>query len=302
MEKVISEQRRKDLEETIKLYQRIDAGYINPTKFQEYNVVYGMTNECLDNFFNKFTLPGDKGLCVLASGDQMLDLIYGGVIKMDTFDINRLTEYYALGFKTRAVQVLNYDQYGKLFNFSLTGYQQDLENFVIENMEEEYRWFWQELFYRLKESGLSEEPSVFNFAVDVGFNDLKLDKCNIYMNEQNNYKILQKQLLNAKISFKVSDVKDLPTTFGKYDVIFLSNIFDYYYRLFPTKGYLKTCDLAEEIYKCNLEDNGEMIMTQLDTSFVTHLLGKYLLFNNERNYCNNELEVFGWKKERKPSK
>lgn len=76
MEKVISEQRRKDLEETIKLYQRIDAGYINPTKFQEYNVVYGMTNECLDNFFNKFTLPGDKGLCVLSSGDQMLDLIY----------------------------------------------------------------------------------------------------------------------------------------------------------------------------------------------------------------------------------
>ena len=42
-------------------------------------------------------------------------------------------------------------------------------------------------------------------------------------------------------------------------------------------------------------------MTQLNTFFATRLLD-IEFFNKGREYCDNELEVFAWKKERKPPK
>ena len=59
-----------------------------------------------------------KALSVLASGDHVFNLIYYGILNIDTFDTNRLTEYYALGLKRAALLAFTYEEY-LLFNQKL---------------------------------------------------------------------------------------------------------------------------------------------------------------------------------------
>ncbi len=66
--------------------------------FGEYDKFYPYTNECISGYlrFVDF-IKKNSALSVLSSGDHVFSLISHGINNVDTFDINRLTEYYALG-------------------------------------------------------------------------------------------------------------------------------------------------------------------------------------------------------------
>ena len=75
----------------------------NPGKLCEhgtFNPVYQWTNESVFNALDyAVAYNRTNALAVLASGDQVFSMLNFGINNIDTFDINCLTEYYALGFK-----------------------------------------------------------------------------------------------------------------------------------------------------------------------------------------------------------
>ena len=82
--------------------------------FSEYQRVYKDTNENIDGYMNLMALEGkENALTVLASGDHAFNLAYHGISNIETFDTNRLTEYYSLGLKRAAI--LKYDYAGYLY-------------------------------------------------------------------------------------------------------------------------------------------------------------------------------------------
>ena len=291
-----SEQRRKDLEEALKLSGKKIK---EVTDFKEHNIFFGLTNEYLQDLWSRFRISGETGLSVLASGDQMLNLIYKGVSKIDTFDINRLTEYYAIGFKKRAIECLSYEQFIKLFDY----YDRDtapyyflnpeLEKYVIENMEEEYKRFWQEFLYRSKELNPTKPNSIFLLAQKSELKWVKSNHSNIYMNNIKNYQKLQQNLLNAKITFQQMNILDISPNMGKYDTIFLSNIFDYYEDMFDENPFDEALKLAKSIYENNLQDGGQLIFIHLFSRFLSRLM--------DENYVEDTRLydlALGWKKPR----
>ena len=80
----------------------------------KYSKIYFWTNENVDAYLNLVTFEGkDSALSVLASGDQLFNLICKGIINIDTFDSNKLTEYFAFGLKRAAILKYSYQDYIK---------------------------------------------------------------------------------------------------------------------------------------------------------------------------------------------
>lgn len=288
---VVSTQLEKDLQNAITLYLSI---YKEKTKnhfpdFVEYACFYRVTNEKANEIIEKANIfDSGKILSVLASGDQTFDLINQGIEKIDTFDINRLTEYYALGFKKRAVECLNYKELQKLFSYHRGMYgnvhynlQPEIENYVISNMEEEYKWFWEQFKYVLEQEGFN--PSIFDLSIQDAYKDI----CkNNYAKNEKTYRNFQKLCRNVKITFNHASITQLPKDFDKYDVVYLSNIMDYITAFYSEKE--KTLysaeDLLQQIYDKNLNDSGQIIMTYLTGTFIPSMW-------RNKNYQNNFEEI-----------
>ena len=85
----------------------------NPSNFVKHETfcpVYAWTNESVYNALDFADAYGrQRALSVLASGDQVFSMLDYKIDDIDTFDINALTEYYALGLK-RAM-ILKYDYF-----------------------------------------------------------------------------------------------------------------------------------------------------------------------------------------------
>lgn len=304
---VISDQRQIDLQNTIDLYLSIykDKKRERLDDFVEYAGFYHITNEKASEVIEKTTVTDKmKALCVLAGGDQVFNLINAGIKNIDTFDINRLTEYYALGFKKRAVECLSYDEFIKLFGYNQGLYirshnhlQPEIEKYVIENMEEEYKWFWNEFLYALKEKGF--EASIFHLSCEADLIDKQNTKNNLYMQEENEYINLQKRLKEVNISYKYCSIMDVPTTFTKYDLIYLSNIMDYYRSFYGNNN--RPMDdarnLIKAIYTQNLNPNGEIILTEMQRKFSPNEFLKEMINHPIINNCL--VTAYGIKKKRK---
>ena len=246
------EQRKKDLAQIPQFINDIEFDY----KFQEYSAIYYLTNEKLANLYNEINFTKYKtALTVLASGDQAFNLILEGAERIDTFDCNRLAEYYALGFKKTAIQCLGYKDFNNLFYLRQKKLY-DLESEVIKHMPEEYRTFWKE--YREVYRQYYPYPSVLGLAKEHNFPNGN----NIYFSKES-YKYLQKRLNEVLITFTYAEVKQLPEVFGQYDFIYLSNILSYDHWVFNSddREYLaeQYTKFVLDIYTKNLNQNGLLI-------------------------------------------
>ncbi len=248
-------QRKKDLEQTIKLYDDLQSDYYLGIDFEEYSKIYSFTNEYLANMFLQMNLACKKNaLTVLSSGDHAFNLIYMGIEDIDTFDSNRLTEYYALGLKKTAIQCLNYNEFMKLFSGEMERRQIEMLNYVIKNMEPEYRNFFESLIAYFKKYSFGFVVSLFRTDTDITQKDIK----NIYLRSDVNYHKMQKRLEKANITFKHCDVLNIPEDFGRYDLVELSNILG----VCVNRRWLqkeKVSDLLRQIYDNNLTKHGELL-------------------------------------------
>ncbi|MBQ9834441.1 MAG: DUF3419 family protein [Bacilli bacterium] len=297
----ISEQRRKDLENAINLYDIQKNDQVKALDFSAYNKFYKMTNENLLQAYKTVEASSStKALTILASGDQAFNLINKGVINVDCFDVNRLTEYYALGFKKRAIECLTYKQFIDLF--SAPKNYQEIESYVIENMDDIYKWFWSEYKFRLKEQGYSS--SIFDLSIVVKKHICQQD-INSYLASEKDFLEFKQKLANTNINFYNANVKDLPEKFGLYDLIYLSNVFDYYddilYPEYPNGMALrKTIELIKQIFEMNLTKHGEMIFSHFDDFFVKQLFLEQIINSQKKTYYTSAYfpHVRGLKKEK----
>ncbi|MBQ9834445.1 MAG: DUF3419 family protein [Bacilli bacterium] len=268
-----SEQREKDIIEATNMYL-----YKTSKLHDAYSYAYRFTNENVDSIWSLFEFSANvKLLSVLSSGDQLFDMVLNGIKNADTFDCNRIAEYYTLGFKKVAIETLNYYQFLDLFNYEKRSRKKSkMENYVISCAPEEYKNFWQELFYNLKQSGINS--SVFDFVRGENIQDVLLNnRCN-YLKTNENYTSLQKALRESNITFKYNDIKNIPEGYGKYDFIYISNIMDYFNDIFSEQSELdalsSTLELLQKIYDVNLNKPGEILLTYFPRTFINEILNR----------------------------
>lgn len=205
--------------------------------FYEFQKVYSWTNENINAYLSLADFK-DKtnALSVMASGDHLFNLVVNGIQNIDAFDTNRLTEYYALGFK-RAM-ILKYDYQTFIEKMSLISNANatieeisDLILGLLPFMENKYAAYWKTIvdfnFCIQKRYGtnlnLFSLISFVNNCDDISF-------YNNYLVDEAHYEELRQNLGRTNISFKCVNAVDLANVYSglQYDFILLSNILDYF--------------------------------------------------------------------------
>lgn len=247
--------------------KQVNAGRISifGVPFSKYQKVYGFTNENIDGYLSQMNLDNkDSALCVMASADHFLNLIYYGITQIDTFDSNQLTEYYGLGIKRSAILAFSYEEYLKFYEKILdlnTSLEEitELTSLLLPFMETKHRIFWESILsynYELQR-GKEQVLNLFHMLLINIQNNLGLTFRNTYLFDSFHYEYVRKRLASTTIRFCQSDCLELHEHLcSSYDSIFLSNIPDY---LSDRLGFLWNYQKLEEVtsyFKKFLNDNG----------------------------------------------
>ena len=148
----------------------------------------------------------------------------------------------------------------------------------------------QGILYNLKQYGFN--ASVFHFANNA---DKLSSICRIpnsYMKDPEKYKELQQKLAKTNITFKQSSIVDIPTNFtNKYDLIYLSNVMEYYTEFFSGNK-KQALDLLKKIYSENLNINGEILLIDLIERFISVLTEDNFL--KEHRYIIGRDTTYGY--------
>ncbi|MDW2958377.1 MAG: DUF3419 family protein [Alphaproteobacteria bacterium] len=193
--------------------------YISPDyAFQDKSRVYVFSNECVSGGIDALgDLQNRRILSVCASGDQALDCYYKGASRVDTFDINSYQEcIYEL--KTHMVRHLDYDDFLKFFFKDPNGLSLKMLAPISHNFSSRLNGFLKK-YKRLGEHA---------YSLLKVYDDSIIDNTH-YLRSKSDYLRLRERLPDG-VSFRHCDSRALTANFSeRYDVIILSNIFDYVY-------------------------------------------------------------------------
>lgn len=288
----MNRQRKKDIRKTIELYKELRKNKGAGQHFTEYSRFYIFTNEDLANIFMQMDLRNvNSALCPTASGDHALNLAYYGVKNIDTFDCNRVAEYYAK-FKEVAVASLSYEYYQKMMLHTYVLNNKLIQKEVIASLPDVYRKFWEEVLYFIDDTK-KENRGIFELT------RLEGEGCrssyNIYQRSKEDYEKLQRNLRDTKITFNISDIKEVPDLFGKKDFITFSNILEYRrkFGIFPND--YECAEFIKRVYNEQLNDFGDLLyfynyFDEPDKIFDTKEFMMYLNFGIKKTYgsCHGE--------------
>lgn len=268
-------------------YQRYRAD-----EYSKYSKIYFWTNENVDAYLNLVPFEGkDNALSVLASGDQLFNLICKGIMNIDTFDSNKLTEYFALGLKRAAILKYSYQDYikymGRLGQNNISSPEETyaIIRSLYPYMEKKHQMFWEALInydFKLRKNSNKCGYNLLELLLRNDSN-IYINIFNTYLLNEENYNLLKRRLGDANISYKCANAKNLSKDFSsKYDFLLLSNILDYFlYVFYDLWGYDELRKYEEELKKLCKEDA---------TIFL-----KYAFFyklNNEKENSTNSGRLF----------
>ncbi len=237
------------------LKYKVSPLYSKP--FAKYSRAYYCTNENINAYLkldNHHHI--ENALSVLASGDQTFSLITKGIFNIDTFDINKIAYYYALGLKRAMIIKYNYDEY-ILINDKLSQLTINIDELnsiiteLIPYMELDCQIFWKELMeYNYK---INKGPINFIYLITQNNNGFKKSIKGVnFLKDKENYNILRKNIIKANIIYRNEDLMNI-TYQKEYDLILLSNILSYYereyYKDFNTENLFKIIKYLEKILK-----------------------------------------------------
>lgn len=213
--------------------------------FSTYQKVYFSTNENIKDYINRSKLEGKtSALSVMASGDHSFNLIEKGILNIDTFDSNALTEFYVLGLKRAMIIRYSYKEYLITLN-KLLDINTSLEELtcilseLLPFMDLEYKKYWSFILdYNYKvQKNQNSNINLFNLLfINIVSGD-KLVERNSYLKDEETYNKFKTNLFRSNITFKNVNALDIPKEFkAKYDVMLLSNIFEYLQSYFSEKS------------------------------------------------------------------
>ena len=88
---------------------RFDYYGDNRICYRGFRNLYFQSNENIDYYLNMIDLGNrENALTVAGSGDHIFNLVANGITEVDSFDINYLTEYLALGLKKAMIVKYSY--------------------------------------------------------------------------------------------------------------------------------------------------------------------------------------------------
>lgn len=194
------------------------------TAFDNYSFIYKKTNERLQDI-EDILENKKKVLCVIGSGDQILNVLLSEPEKVDAFDISIFPKYF-LELKIAAIKSLSREEYISFFIDDIDRrneeYYDDLYyEKIAPNLDEETKEFWNFLFdfndwYDIYNSMLfSSEPVIKAYALTQ----------NKYLSKEEYYR-LREILQRTKINYIHKNLLDLDID-EEYDLIYLSNIVQY---------------------------------------------------------------------------
>lgn len=250
----MEKQRLEDIRKTIELFKLINKCNHSGQQFTEYARFYKYTNEDLATILMQMDLRNtSSALCPTASGDHALNLAYFGVKDIDTFDCNRVTEYYAK-FKEMAVLCLTYEWFQKMMLNTRASKNHEIEMEVIRSLPEVYRKYWEEVMYVINDTK-KENKGVFELTRLDG-EGTRSDN-NIYQRSKNDFERLKKNLRDTKITFTNCDIKEIPELFAKKDFITFSNILEYRKGIFHCD--YDCAEFIKRVYNEQLNDFGDLV-------------------------------------------
>ena len=245
--------------------------------FVGYQKTYYQTNENI-NFYMGLANVSRSGeaLTVLSSGDHAFNLVTNGARNIETFDVNKLSEYIALGLKKAMILKYNYYEYliidQKLRNYDISLEElSDILTSLLPFMEEKYRVFWRQLIdynYKLQKKKYEKLNLIYLVCSCVISPRTHINN-NKYLTDEAYYDELRRNISRTNISFKPVDAIDLTKAYKdkEFDVICLSNIMDYFV------NYYGPFWSAQIFY--NYIYDLEKITKDCGTIFVNYMFDKY---------------------------
>jgi hypothetical protein len=205
-----------------------------------YDYFYTFTNENVNAYMQYIDNNPQNALTVLASGDQPFNLVTKGVLDIDTFDINFLTEYFALGLKRAMILKYSREEFIdiilKIMHYEFTIEDElDFITGLFSYMDTEHKKFWQQIVdYFIELRKHAETKNLLHILSNdlssamIG-NVARFVSNNNYLENAENYNKLKSLIGKANITFKGANAANLKDEFNrKYDIIMLSNILDYF--------------------------------------------------------------------------
>lgn len=189
-------------------------------------MVYPFSNEYLDDMFKGIDLNGGRALVVGSSGDQALHAVDNGASDVTILDGNMWAKPF-VELKLSAIRNLSFEDFSQ---YICTGSVFNPKYYakVSHGLSEQSKAFWDEIILDCDLGYIYNAYQVFLHNAIDGQDVEYGRKFHSYYNNETDYNRLKEKLQSASVCVKFAELNDFPRMAeGKYDLIMLSNIFDY---------------------------------------------------------------------------
>ena len=273
------------------------------SKHDTFCPVYAWTNENVNSALDFGDAYGrQRALSVLASGDQVFSMLDYKINDIDTFDINALTEYYALGLKRAMILKYDYFTYMNMMEkiYSSATSNEELYEIIKElfpYMEKRHSYFWQSLidydaFLKTKGNDIEQKNLIISLThANRSVHYLTEDV--LYLSSEYYYNLTKESLIKANITFKTADAQEIDKHFtGPYDFIYLSNVLDFFDSFGSNWDYDKLVEYEERVKKLAGNDASIVLKYALNYPFPQSLF-RNARVGIEKSFQDEELFRFG---------
>lgn len=189
-------------------------------------MVYPFSNEYLEEMFKDINLNGKRALVVGSSGDQALHAVDRGAKDVTIVDGNMWAKPF-VELKLSAMKTLPYEEFYKYFCLGKV-FSPEYYRKVSHGLSKQSQAFWDSIFLDFGGRSLFDAYEVFLHNAIDGQDYQYGMKFHPYYTSEEAYNKLKSKLMDANITVKFAELNEFPKVAeGKYDLIMLSNIFDY---------------------------------------------------------------------------
>ena len=239
-------------------YDFVGEKFFNPELYKNennytLNKAFAISNEMLPKVFENLKLKNKKVLTVGSSGDQALNAILNGCQNVSIIDANIFTEPF-VEYKLALIKTFDFKTFNDLF-IKPRAFDWKVYAKISHHLSPKTKQFWDTLMLDLTSNaqwGEFTEKDITSKMLNIDHTD----RHSAFYKDENVYKLLQTILNNksTKISFINAEFKQFPNMLkNKYDLIYLSNIYDYYKK--NKDEFIAVVDL---LHKNNLNNGGSI--------------------------------------------
>jgi len=243
--------------------------------------IYPFSNENIYEGIRDLNLQGKSVCTVGSSGDQVLNALFLGADDITLIDGNPLAQYYTelkiasikgLAFHDcldyfTSENLLNYKYYSKISHYLSNESKYFWDSIILETNDENHHDIIKQFVFHTS----NDDVITRKVLTDIGRN------LQPFFNNPEDYYTLKHILLNEnyQIKYKTGMFIDFDKILGdgKFDLIMLSNIYDYTYQdNFP--------NIVNTLIKNHLNQNGTIQLTYLFTATEDTSLGRLLFLTS----------------------